>query len=521
MRPHDPSHDSAASAPVRTRSALRTALVCACALGFLGLEPHAQVGPLDYATNWQPMLDTTSAAFSGPGLFGGAPGGSVSGAIRRCYGIDSIQGGRNQSQGVFTNTWFKTAQGFGAMNPTPGVDLGLISVQAATSSDIGADVCLSPFFVDPTSTGGHKVVAAAVIGLQSGTASGAFPTVWESAFQWIGGAVSGPTTLGVDGSGLPLLANLIYEIQGPLNSTGSTHYYLASTTENTGVGAGGSTSPGGVTNGNWGWGTSVFNMPAGLSGVVSHSRLFTSGGLATAPFLSTPGDMELSATLAFKTPTLWASNDGNAGAGGADWHVGVLPVSVIDLRVHDVLAGGQTNSSITPPFPGLPAVAYDPNIVLNRSWFVWSATVANSMLQRPMSWDDLGGTSPPLPGSIALGPVATKRAGLQTVPATLDALTLAVLPHAAFSLGGSFSDDADPFLDGIDESSLFEGMFGPITRGVSTLAGGPLPILGGPATTLVGCKLGVAAVGLQIDVADGHWIQMTEWANGLTINLQL
>jgi hypothetical protein len=510
------------------KALLATSIAATTLLG----ASSAQLTPFDYSSNWQPLQNAASTAFSGPGLFGALSGGTATGgAIRRCYGMDSTQGGRNQSIGRYETTWFKMAQGWGPGSTVPGVNIGLVSVQAATDGDLGADTCLSPFFKSTVGSGGHAVSAAVIPGIQPGTTGSAFPTVWESAFQWIGTSVGGPVTLGSDAAGSPLLINLIYEIQGPINGgTSSPQYYVASTTEITGNAPG---APGGVTNGNAAFGSSTYGVPADVSGALSHSRLFAFGssGLIAGPvpFLSTPGDVEMSSHVGFQTPVLWAINDGNDGAGGADWRVGVEPVSIVDLRLMDNLAGAQTNGDLywkTTLVIGIPAAAFDPNIVFNQSFFAWSATPATSMLQEPMSWDDLGGFMPPLPGSVVLGAFPTKREGPQTIPATFDGLSFIMLHRHAWSLGTPFSGSDDIFLDGTVPSSggsssqMWEGMFDPIISGVSTLTRGPRPIVGTANPNLVGLKLGIAGMGLQIDIAQSHALQITEVGSALTLNFQ-
>ena len=490
----------------------------------LGADAQSQVGPLDYQSNWQPMSNSLSAAFSGPALFSSLAPGAVGGAIRRCYGIDSTQGGRNQSTGRYETTWIKVSQGWGPSSAVPGVNVGLVSVQSATDGDPGADICLSPFAKSSQGSGGHQVSAMAVLGVQPGTTAGAFPQVWEVAFQWITTSVGSPSILGTDASGRPLLVNVIYEIQSPLNSALSPQYYIASTTELTGLDP---AAPGGFANGNALLGTSVYGVPPHVSGAISHSRVIAAGpgGLVAAPMpalLQTlPGRVELGGHVAFRSPALWALNDGNAGAGGADWSVGSAPVSVIDLRLLDVLAGAQTNRLLS--WSGVPAMAFDPHIVFNQAFFLWSTTPASGMLQTPMSWDDLGGAVQPQAGSIDLGTVATSREGDQTVPANRDGLMNALLPRTAYTLGTRFTPAEDPFLDGFSpggDSQLWEGMFDPVISGLSTLGRGPLPIVGAPAPNLVGVKLGVAALGLQIDLSIDHKLRVTELGNALTINLQ-
>ena len=496
----------------------------------------AQGLPLDYSSNWQPMQDTASAAFSGPGLFGFVSGdGHYAGfgdSTRRCYGIDSTQGGRNQSTGRYETTWFNTAQGWAALNTLPGVDIGIVSMQGGSDADIGGDACVSPWFKTTTGASGHELGAAAMLGLQGGTAGMAFPTVWESPFQWVGSTVCGNVVVGTDQAGNPLLINMIYEVQGPINGgPNNNQYYMASTTEVTGTGL---TGPGGVTNGNIAMGALLYGANAITTGAVGHSRITANGtaGLAIGPFpfITTPGDVEVSTHVAFQTPAMWGTNDGNDGAGGLDWRVGVAPVSVVDIRLMDNLSGGQTNADIywktSLAGANVPAVAFDPNIVFNQSYFVWSGTAATSMIQQPMSWDDLLGPALIQAGSIVLGPQATTREGAQTIPANFDGLMVSLLPLAPLSLGSKFSGSDDVFLDGTvpdaggSNTQLWEGMFDPIISGISTLSGGPLPIVGAATPNLSGIKLGIAGIGLQVNSSVGPFIQYTEVANGITVNFQ-
>jgi hypothetical protein len=496
----------------------------------------AQLLPLDYSSNWQPMQDTASAAFSGPGLFGFVSGdGHYAGfgdSTRRCYGIDSTQGGRNQSTGRYETTWFNSAQGFAPLNTIPGVDIGIVSIQAGTESDIGGDACLSPFFKTTTGNPGHEISAAAILGLQGGTASMGFPTVWESAFQWVGTSVGANTTIGTDATlpGNPLLINLIYEVQGPINGgANNNQYYMASTTEVTGSAV---TGPGGVANGNVAMGALLYGASADMTGAFGHSRITANGTtgllLGPFPFLTTPGDVEVSTHVAFQTPALWATNDGNDGAGGLDWRVAVAPVSLVDLRLMDNVSGGQTNANInwkTTLGTVVPAVAFDPSIVFNQSYFIWSGT-ACATVQKPMSWDNLGGAlAVAVPGSVILGPQVTLREGMQTIPANFDGLMISLLSVSALSLGTKFSGSDDIFLDGTvsdgggSHSQIWEGMFDPVISGISTLSGGALPILGAPTPSLTGVRLGIAAVGLQVSLPGGALV-VTEVANAATVVFQ-
>lgn len=493
-----------------------------------------------YSTNWAPMHGAPTAVFTGPGLFGTAAGDShfagIGDSIRRCYGVDATQGGRNQSLGQWENTWFKVSQAFSPQNVVQFVDIGVISMHAATDSDLGADICLSPFAASAGNTGGHRLAAAAIGGTQAGSAGSPFPIVWEFVFQWLNTSLGTATTHGLGASAAgpgthPLLVNVIYEVQGPINGGPTNNqYYLASTSEVTGVSPSGS---GGVTNGNNSFGFSTYGMNAEVTGAISHSRITAAtggGGFVAGPlFSATPGDLEFTNHLAFETPVLWASNDGNTGAGGTDFRVSTSPVSVIDLRLSDMRSGAQTNADIywkaSPAPPAKAAAIYDPNIVFNRSYFLWSGT-SSSGQQSPMSWDDLGGVVPPQPGSFLLGAQVTTREGLQTIPVNFDALLTTLLPITVLSLGTPFSGAEDPGLDGIvpnlgggSNSVLWEGMFTPIISGISTLSG-PLPLVGAPTASLAGVKLGVAGVGLQVDSSVGLFIQNTEFSNGLTISLQ-
>mgnify|MGYP003572095021 FL=1 len=522
-------------------SYFKTLLAAGAAATALTGVSNAQLGPLDYSSNWQPLHNGVTAAFSGPGLFGAVAGdGHYAGfgdSTRRCYGIDSTQGGRNQSIGRYETTYIKVAQGWAANNTIGGTDYGVVSVQAGSDADIGGDACVSPWFKTSTGSSGHNLSAVAVLGLQTGTAGAAFPSVWESAFRWVATSLGGSSTLGTDQAGNPLLINLIYEVQGPLNGgANNNQYYLASTAENTGN----SLKPGGVSNGNIAMGAVVYGADAQTTGAFGHSRITSNGTgglvIGTFPGAAAAGDMEAVGGVAFQTPALWGTNDGNGGAGGCDWRVASAPVSVIDIRLMDTLSGGQTNTDIywktTLAGQGPAAVAFDPNIVFNGSYFLWSATSASApgaanggMIQTPMSWSDLGGFVPPQPGSIVLGPQSTTREGFQTIPANFDALMTALLPVTALSLGGTYSGSDDIFLDGqiVDaggsHSQLWEGMFDPIISGISTLPS-PLPIVGAPTTNLAGFKLGIAGVGLQVDTSVGFLVQTTEVANAMTVNFQ-
>jgi hypothetical protein len=136
---------------------------------------------------------------------------------------------------VTENTWFRTTQGWGPANTVAGVNIGLISVHAATDSGLGSDACFSPFFKHAAGagvgSGESKVAVAAVGGLFGGTTGAPFGVSWEFNFSWGATPVTAPNKLGDDsgdlgipilgvparGVGNPLLSNIIFEVQGPLN----------------------------------------------------------------------------------------------------------------------------------------------------------------------------------------------------------------------------------------------------------------------------------------------------------------
>jgi hypothetical protein len=368
-----------------------------------------------YDHHWAPMAGVPTLAWSGKGLFDffGGPNnfGGPGDAIRVCYGIDSTQGGRNwtggpnaavpgpygfgvaATGGQTENTWFRIAQGFAPQalaTSAAGVDIGLITVMAGTTSALGGDNCFSPFvkgFSHASDSGGHKVAAAAIGGLFSATGVAAFPIYWEFSLSWgptpalvdnvIGNQSASPGVPGLAvpapmASTLPLLSNVIFEVQGPLNGAAPgqgflrNQYYLSSTVEFAGIG--GPTGPGGagaagggnitlgarglrgtggVTNGNATMSFDLFGADAGTTNAVSASRIFTAGPagayLNENASLLTPlvtqtanfrnGRIEFVEQLAFQTPRMWAYHNFNSG-----------------------LASGVTTSTIpanqNPPGPG-------------------------------------------------------------------------------------------------------------------------------------------------------------------------
>jgi hypothetical protein len=545
-------------------------------------------GLIDYNSNFQPLHDSgLDVIFGGQALFAGlvAPVDKVVGfgdSIRRCYGIDSTQGGRFNAGGdplntypeasgqptlnSFEPTWLVWTQGYGPNNPRPGPEVGLVSVRGAVESDITGDVCLSPWYTLASSTQAAESIALAVpVGYFQTPAAPIVP--WNLNLQVLStSTVVGSSVLAFDPNYVqhpanphPLLVNVIYEVQGPLNSFyNNKQYYFASTTEVNGRTI---TNPGGVTNGNASWGTGVWVAPDPVnSEAITHSRLFvtdrTSAHAPTDPvgfaptilgLLNTPlGSSEMMGHLAFQTPAMWATNNGNDGAGGPDWSVGggssgTAPVSRINLRLMDNWSAGEQTSNIYAniPNPGGPATAgaiHNPNIILQFPFFVWSGTASGSA-QRPLSWDD--GSSLTLCGAPCIQPQAgdfltstadkmyTRREGRQTIPATYDSLFAALLPVAFLTIGTPFSATSD-FThdggvfdsDGFSNAQDLEGLFSPIVSGISKLPLGGLPdapILGAPDPSLVGLRIGLGAIVLQFRVEDFY---VAEVSSALTVTFQ-
>ena len=509
----------------------------------LTCSASAQLVPIDFSHNWLPLHNGVAVGFSGTALFGAyttvspeyaGPGD----AIRRCYGVDNTQGGRHYTAGS-ESTHYKLGQGYAAANPIQGVDIGLVSVQSGSDSDLRGDACFSPFFASAGNQGGHAVSAAALIGLITGTGGFPFPTVWELAFRWMGTStyqgVPSPNVIGVDRVfGNPLLANVIFEIQGPVNG-GPTNqqYYLASTGELTGRNAltapGNLGGTGGVTNGNSNWGLNVFGVTADVSGAISHSRILASDSAlgmlmgGAPPFLSQPGDVELVGHLAFQAPVLWATNDGQQGAGGADWRVSTPPVSNVTVYLLDQLSGGELNSDVLYKVGGggPPGPAYDPNIAYSAAVFLYSCTPSSLQPQLPYSWSSLLGS--PLPGSQVMA-FATSREGAQRAAVEFDACTATMLRSAQVSVGTTFTGSDDLFIAGGTAggaSSFFEGMFGQIISGVSSWQKGGPPAIGNPLgdPALAGFELGVSAGVFQVNSATG-FVGVAEVGSSIELNMQ-
>lgn len=537
-------------------SKLSTLAAVGAASVVLASVGNAQTLPNDYDFNWAPMANAPQIGLPGSFIFGTALFGQghepgPGDAIRRCYSVDVTQGGRNES-GNYETTWFTFAQGYGASNPTPGVNVGLLSVQSATDSDLGGDACLSPWFSSAGNTGGHSVSAITIPGLQAGTAGAAYPSVWQSVFQWLGtsssfAGIPGVNTIGVDASGLPLLANVIYEIQGPINGgAGSglgSQYYLGTTDELNGAGLASGIpgrGTGGVTNGNTSWGSSLFGVTADVSGTTSHSRYFgfdpAFGLTATTPFWgTTAGSAEINGFVAFATPFLWAENNGSVGGGAPDWNIASGAPSNVQVWLKDITSGAQGTSDVLwkTGGGGAPGAAFDPTLILNYGFFFWSTTPAASMQQLPMSWDDLGGFAPPKAGSYLLSTGVARNSDLagggiltQSLPVNFDSLTTSLLGLPGLSTGTQFTGADSVWYDAgpAGLQAIWEGMFDPVESGLSKLSvagGGAFPVAPAPDPSFGGVNVGVGAVSVQVRAGTGGvTVDVAEVASALTLTLQ-
>lgn len=336
-----------------------------------------------YDFHWHSPAGSPSVLFGGPFMWtffnNGQPNiGGPGDAIRLCYSLDVAQGGRNWSgspavpgqttPGPFSgglpvpggtnseNTWFRWTQGFAPGNA--GVGIGLISVQAGTTSARGGDNCFTPFFKGFSHTGdsgGHKLAAAAVGGTFAATSVAPFPIFWEFTFAWGPTPALVPNVIGDDsldpgipllpmgvgvklnmtGIPAPLLANVIYEVQAPVNAginNTQIQYYLGSTVEFTGINAIavpmsalGYIGTGGTSNGNGNMGLDLFGIGnnAGATNAVAASRVLTAapgGGFVNEmpgfvlpvnqpgpPFSNfRNGRFEFTGQIAFAAPKLWS-----------------------------------------------------------------------------------------------------------------------------------------------------------------------------------------------------------------------
>lgn len=487
---------------------MRHSLQLALAAGLVPLAwPAAPASAQDYGVNWIANGDTSAMSLAPASLlfgFGGPDAFAKPGAaIRMCLGIDQVQGGTNQD-GRFRNSGYRILQGWAAGNSVPGNQVGLVSLSSATVPSLAGDACFSPAFASFQPGMLSQLAWVLDVGQVAGTAGAPAPAIWGTAFLWTT-PVEGPNILGTDSNGYPLLANVIYEIQGPANAGPSNLQYYLVTAEQTGLNAAG---PGGVANGNNLLGSALFGVPPQTSGAVSHTRLsatLAGMGLATVAL----GDAEVRADIAFETPQLWARNDGREGAGGPDWRVSGGDLSSVDLRVLDVRAGAEDPASVLSES--------NPCVTWNRVLFLWSATRADAMLQRPTSWDSAQVSIglPPQAGSFLLGSIDTVRRGPQTVPVNYDPLTVFLLGNGGLTLSKPVTPATTPSGFGL----LFQGAFGPPTEAIATLSGGGAPLVASPVPSLAGRQLGVAALGVQFDACVGA-LYPTEFASSLQISLQ-
>lgn len=492
-------------------------------------------GPEDYGFNYHNMGTDSAVFVSGPVLFGALTGNqSFAGpgdSIRTCYGIDSFQGGRNQSTGFANITHLSWVQSASLFSPN-GVQPGLSSVLAQSVDSLDGDACLSSFFdqgVDTvtgapitlnSSFGGALLLPSFQIPLGS--------TGLEIAAEFAGSNGIGielPFTLGADGNGLPLIPHVVFEVQGPQNEgPNNNQYYLASTSEKIGLGSAGS-GTGGVTNGNGRMGQAIFGITADLSGAVSHNRItgFSPAtglvGGTTVSFSSPASDHWSGYALATQTPMTWAVNGTSSGGGGPDWRVSATPITSLDLRVLDVRAGGEGDTLFSQTTGAVPfgTLIDNPGLIFNAPAFLWSTQSATLMLQQPLSWDTSTGSA--IPGSPSFGFLATTRAGLQRLPIHSDPLTAGFLAIAKLSFGTSFRSAADPDADFFGPPGTYlEFGQGLDIDGESRLPQS-LPAVAGPKPNLAGERLGIAAVGLQFDVATLQ-LTATEVASPVTVVLQ-
>jgi hypothetical protein len=319
-------------------------------------------------------------------------------------------------------------------------------------------------------------------------------------------------------------------VQGPLNGgPGNNQYFIGTTSEKTGLGAAGGPlgvfGTGGVTNGNAGRGFSLFGVTADQSGVVSHTRmtindvptgtLFVGSGIMQDPNNATT---ELMGNLAFNSPGLWAWNDNDPGAGGPDWNASTAPVSIVDLLAQDMWYGAKGNPA---------SQAFDPCagfLGFNLPIFLWSGTPANSLPGAPMSWDDLGVGTFVQPGSFLLGRFLTSDEGFQTIPANFDTVMSVLLTITGLTLGTTYTPSADAFFGDPDPLPLFQGWGSQIWQyGLSGFGTGPVPCVGTTKPNFAGVKLGIGAIGVNLEGAGCPFPfvpQLTNVHNSLTINLQ-
>ncbi len=493
------------------------------AAALTGLACAQSGGPEDYNFNFHNMGTDAAVFTTGPVLFGALTGNQnfagPGDSIRTCYGIDSFQGGRNQSTGRTNITHLSWIQG--SSLTSNGVSIGLSTVLAQSVDSLDGDACFSSLFLQGNDTiTGNPITLNSQFGasfvppvLFPGPFGGSFLNLSMEVVGSNGIGITLDSTLGEDSNGFPLIPHVIFEVQGPVDGGfDNNQYYLASTSETIGLGTAG-LGTGGVTNGNERMGQSIFGAgnTADVTGAISHNRLtgFTPAtGLVAGTTVTFNGPQQDHWTgyhLASQTPMAWAINDGSTGGGGPDWSISG-PISTINLRTIDIRAGAEN--------PGSGALISEPGLAFNSPFYVWSATPAALMLQEPMSWDTTLGFASP--GSQVLGPQSTSRAGLQTVPVNFDALTSAFLSVASLSAGTTHLPALDIDADG--SGDIFEFGEGLGTVGEATLPNA-VPLVLSPKPGLAGTKLGVVSAGIQLDVSQ-FTLSITEFSSGVTIVLQ-
>lgn len=504
---------------------IRTKLFAAGAAAALCGLANAQVVP--YSINYH----TPNFGFlgglgfiSGDALFGGLSGDGhyahPGDNIKICYGVDSTTGGRNQD-GSSDITYFQLVFSFPLTNSVQDVDQGLTSFHANSSNSLDGDACFSPFFAqgNDTVTGNPIVINPTTsFAFNPGylaTPGTPFPTFWFIYWNFIGSALPTPVTAGLEPAGIgptvdALLTNLIFEVQGPTNfGPSANQYYLAGTSEVVGLGTG-TTGTGGVTNGNARQGQGLFGTLADLSGAVMHNRVEaldaagTTFSLTTGLVVSNIGDSQFFNSLTTQTPVLWAANDGNTGAGGADLRISALPVSKLQWRIQDCQAGGEGST-----LGGGAASAIDnPALALNLGYVIYSGKRANGMLQRPTGW--VSTPSGAFPGILFFN---TDRQGPQRLPINIP---LIKVPNAV-KLGTNYTPAYDPDADA-DVTTLFEDGVGIGIGGTSNMAAS-VSITQTAKPLLAGKQIGSTGATLQYNfLANTFGIQ--EFTSHMTISLQ-
>ena len=274
--------------PLGSRSASAIAAL-STALALMGVT-HAQTGgPEDYNFNFHNMGTSEDVFATGPMIFGALTGNQnfagPGDSIRTCYGIDSFQGGRNQSTGGLSITHMSWVQGASLLST--GVDIGLSTILAQSVDSLDGDACFSSLFSQGNDTvTGNPITLRSQFGAsidppKFNLQTGIFLDLVLELDSSTGFNLTLDNTLGTDSNGFPLIPHVIFEVQGPANEgINNNQYYLLSTSERIGLGTAGM-GTGGVTNGNGRMGQSIFGLgnTADLTGTISHNRItaFTPG----------------------------------------------------------------------------------------------------------------------------------------------------------------------------------------------------------------------------------------------------